>query len=254
MNQQGKPKFGKVALVTGGTQGIGLSFAERLAAEGATVIAVDIEPAPGLEDRLVKLGAPAANFLQVDVSDAAQVRKCCTTILKRHGRCDIIVNNAGIYPRAELSELSLDLWRRTMAINVESMFLFCQGLAPKMIENRYGRIVNLSTDALGLVISGFSHYLASKSAVIGFSRGLASELGQYGITVNVIAPGRTRTPSTAEGFSDLQDVKISSAANAVKRLGEPQDMVGALSFLTSDAAEYITAQTLVVDGGLVRGL
>ena len=254
MAPPGKAKSGKVALVTGGAQGIGRAFAERLATEGAAVVAVDVNPAAGLQERLVGLGASAASVLQVDVSDAGQIADCCKEILASYKRCDIIVNNAGIYPRAELPELSLELWRRTMAVNVESTFLFCQALTPRMIENRYGRIVNVSSDALGLVLSGFSHYLASKAAVVGFSRGLASELGQYGITVNVIAPGRTRTPSTAKGFADAQSVQASSAANALRRLGEPEDIAGAMSFLTSDAAEYITAQTLVVDGGLVRGV
>lgn len=252
--RQDKPKSGKVALVTGGAQGIGLAFAERLAREGATVVVADIQSSEGLCERLLDLGAATAEFFEVDVSDADQVRSCCTELLERHGCCDILVNNAGIYPRAELAEISLELWRRTMATNVESMFLFCQALAPRMRERGYGRIVNLSSDTLGLVISGFSHYMASKAAVIGFSRGLASELGPYGITVNIVAPGRTRTPSTERGFEDKDAVETSANAHAIRRLGEPGDVVGAMSFLTSDDAAYITAHTLVVDGGLVRSL
>jgi NAD(P)-dependent dehydrogenase (short-subunit alcohol dehydrogenase family) len=249
-----RPKIGKVALVTGAAQGLGLAFAERLSAEGAIVIAVDAKEAPGLRDRLIQAGAPEAHVAQVDVGEAGQIKACCEAILERHGRCDIIVNNAGIYPRAELSEISLELWRRTMAVNVESVFLFCQALVPSMMVHRYGRIVNISSDTLGIVISGFSHYMATKAAIIGFTRGLANEVGSHGITVNVIAPGRTQTPSTEKGLSDPQAAHAEAQKHAIKRIGQPEDLVGAMSFLTSDDAAFMTAQTLIVDGGLLRNL
>jgi NAD(P)-dependent dehydrogenase (short-subunit alcohol dehydrogenase family) len=114
--------------------------------------------------------------------------------------------------------------------------------------------VNISSDTLGLVISGFSHYMASKAAVIGFTRGLANELGPHGITVNVISPGLTRTPGTEKGLSDGKVAEEKAQTTAIKRIGVPADLVGAMSFLTSDDAAFITAQTLIVDGGLLRGI
>jgi NAD(P)-dependent dehydrogenase (short-subunit alcohol dehydrogenase family) len=249
-----RPKSGKIALITGAARGIGLAFAERLGAEGATVVAVDRDEPPDLRDRLLTAGAPDADVQIVDVSEALQIEKCCERVLARHGRCDILVNNAGVFPRAELRDISLELWRHTMATNVESAFLFCRALAPAMIERQYGRIVNISSDTLGLVISGFSHYMASKAAVIGFTRGLANELGPHGITVNVISPGLTRTPGTEKGLSDGKVAEEKAQTTAIKRIGVPADLVGAMSFLTSDDAAFITAQTLIVDGGLLRGI
>lgn len=251
---QHKPKAGKVALVTGAAQGIGRTFAERLATEGATVVAVDRQIEDGLSDALIRAGAPDALYLQVDVSDRSQVEACCHSVLDRFGRCDILINNAGIYPCAPFTELSYEMWSRTLAINLDSVFLFCKAIVPAMIANRYGRIVNVSSDTLGLVIEGFSHYLASKAGIIGLTRGLASELGVHGITANVIAPGATRTPSTREAFSDPDMANGVAQANAIKRLGEPEDLAGAMSFLTSDDATFMTAQTLIINGGLLRSL
>lgn len=249
------PKAGRVALVTGGGRGLGLAFAERLAREGAVVVAVDLDPPPELRERLLSCGAAGAVVSQADVSDAAQVNQCCDEVLTRYGRCDILVNNAGIYLRAELGgDLTLDLWRRTMSVNVESMFLFCKALTPSMISASYGRIVNVSSDTVGLVIRGFSHYMASKAAVIGFTRGIANELGPHGVTANVLAPGLTRTPGTERGFANTEAVQASAQKHAINRLGEPQDLVGAMSFLTSDDAAYVTGQTLIVNGGLLHSL
>ena len=141
-----------------------------------------------------------------------------------------------------------------MATNVESAFLICRALIPSMVEHRYGRIVNITSNTLGLVIEGFSHYMASKGAVVGFTRGLASDVGLYGITVNCIAPGLTRTPTTERIFPDGQAFDQFAQAQALKRPEMPDDLIGAMSFLTSDDAAFMSGQTLIVDGGLLRSM
>ena len=254
MHNDRQSKHGKVALVTGAGRGLGLAFAERLAAEGATVIAADKPPAPMLVAELLARGASAAECYAADVSDERQVKLLTEAILEKFGRCDIIVNNAGISPMKAFSELSIQDWRQVMSVNVESMFLVCHALIPAMIGHKYGRIVNIASNTLGLGINGFTHYIASKGAVVGFTRGLASEVGIHGITANCIAPGLTRTPHTNAAFPDGDAFQHFAQAQAIKRPELPEDLVGAMSFLTSDDSAFITGQTLVVDGGLLRSL
>lgn len=252
MDQTYRPKAGKVALVTGAARGLGRAFAERLAADGAIVVAADRDDAPELAAVLVDLGAPEARFHRLDVTDEAHVGDAARDWLAAYGRCDIVVNNAGVSPNASLEEMTLIDWRRTMAINVDSMFMVCKAVVPAMRREGWGRIVNIASNTLGLVIEGFSGYMASKGAVVGFTRGLATDLGQFGITVNCIAPGLTRTPNTEQSFPDGQAFEHFAQAQAIKRPGVPTDLVGAMSFLTSDDAMFMTGQTLIVDGGLLR--
>ena len=254
MAEMVRSKDGKVALVTGAAQGLGNAYARRLAREGAIVIAVDRQSAPAVAAELQACGAPAALFHQTDVSEEKQISQLANAILDRFGRCDIIVNNAGISPRAALEDITLDDWRRTMAVNVESAFLICQALVPTMKAHEYGRIVNISSNTLGLVIEGFAHYMASKGAVVGLTRALASDLGAFGITVNCIAPGLTKTPNTESMFPDGKFFEEVAKVQAIHRPSLPSDLVGAMSFLTSDDCAFFTGQTLVVDGGLLRAM
>ena len=156
-------RLGKVALVTGAAQGLGLAYATRLAADGAIVIAADIQPSSSVAESLKEAGAPDAMYEQVDVSDEDHVARLADAISSRFGHCDIIVNNAGISPRAALQDITLAEWRRTMAVNVESVFLTCRALTPGMQKRGYGRIVNIASDTVGLVIEGFAHCIASKA-------------------------------------------------------------------------------------------
>ena len=143
MSRPARTKVGKVALVTGAARGLGFAYASRLASEGATVIGVDRSPPGEFEASMAREGAPKAEFHQIDVADEQQVRQCAAAIIDKHGRCDCIVNNAGVAPHIPFAELTLEQWRRTMSINVDSMFLICSAFVPNMIKLKYGRIVTL---------------------------------------------------------------------------------------------------------------
>lgn len=247
-------KRGKIALVTGGSQGLGRAYAERLAAEGATVLVVDIQPDNGVTDHLLAQGAEAAEFHQLDLARSGDVMQFIETVIARHGRLDILVNNAGISSPCSYENTDLEYLRKVLTTNVEAAFLLCKGFAGSMMENRYGRIINIASTTLNLVMPDGLAYIMSKGAIVGMTRALATELGSYGITVNCIAPGLVRTPATEgarqgdeffEGFAQMQ---------AIKRPAVPQDLAGAMSFLASDDAAFITGQTLIVDGGMTRAI
>ena len=179
-------------------------------------------------------------------------------MVRRFGRCDILVNCAGIYPNEPLEKISFADWRRVLSINLDSVFLLSAAFAPGMKQRQWGRIVNMASSTLGSVVAGFVHYVASKGGVVGITRALASELGPHGVTVNAISPGLTRSPGTLiraprPGMASMEDeFALAATMQAIKRPEVPADLVGTLSFLTSDDAAFITGQTLHVDGGRVR--
>ena len=249
-----RSKEGKIALVTGAARGLGNAYARRLAAEGSVVIGVDLAPAAEFAHQLKREGAPEAYFHQADISSESQVDELGRVVLAKFGHVDIIVNNAGIAPHIPFADLTLAAWRRTMGVNIDGMFMICRAFVPAMIRQNYGRIVNISSNTMGLVIGGLTHYIASKGAVVGFTRGLATDLGTNGITVNCVAPGLTRTPGTEEIFTDGKAFEDFAQAQAIKRSELPSDLVGAVSFLASDDAAFLTGQTLIVDGGLLRSM
>ena len=169
------------------------------------------------------------------------------------GRCDILINNVGIYPNEPFEAVDFAKWRRVMAINLDSMFLTAKAFAPGMVERGWGRIVNMASNTFNTSVTGYSHYIASKGGVIGFTRALANDLADKGITVNAIAPSLVRTHGT-EVTNPRSDERFAavSAMQAIKRTQMPEDLTGALSFLVSDDAAFMTGQTLYVDGGWVR--
>ena len=243
---------GRVAVVTGGAKGIGRAFAERLAADGAAVAVVDLEPATDTMATLSGAGAEAASF-EGDVTSEDDVARLSSEVGERFGRCDILINNVGIYPNEPFEAVTFAKWRRVMAINLDSMFLTAKAFAPGMVERGWGRIVNMASNTFNTSVTGYSHYIASKGGVIGFTRALASDLADKGITVNAIAPSLVRTHGT-EVTNPRSDERFASvsAMQAIKRTQMPEDLTGTLSFLVSDDAAFMTGQTLYVDGGWVR--
>jgi NAD(P)-dependent dehydrogenase (short-subunit alcohol dehydrogenase family) len=247
----------KVAVISGAARGIGQAFAQRLARDGAHIVIADMLPATDTA-KLVQEAGRHVLTSKCDVSSESSVSALATEVRARFGRCDILINCAGIYPRQPFAEMTFADWRRMQAINLDSVFLMCAAFVPGMRARKWGRVVNMASATLGTVVSGFVHYVASKGGVVGFTRALATELGDDGITVNAISPGLTRSPGTLgrpprAGLASMEDeFALAAKAQAIKRPEVPSDLVGAVSFLTSDDAAFMTGQNLIIDGGRVR--
>ena len=236
---------GRVALITGAGQGIGQAIALALADRGARVIATDLKPP---QETAGKIG-PAATALQLDVTQEEDWRSASLKS-RDAGEVDIVVNNAGYFPNRPIEELDLATWRKTMATNLDSHFLSVKYFLPAMRKKKWGRFVGISSNMVGLAIPGMSHYIASKMGIIGFMRGLANDVAGDGITANAVLPGLTNTLATAPQPEEQK--RATWEQQAIKRLGEPEDVTGAVLFLTSDDAAFITGQAIVVDGGQYR--
>lgn len=240
----------RVAVVTGAAAGIGRAYAERLAADGLVVAAVDLAPPDDTVAAIGKAGGTAAGFT-ADVTDPDAVDDCVASICSTSGPPAILVNNVGTYPVTKWDELTLDEFRRVMAVNLESAFLLCKACIPSMRAGDWGRIVNVTSRTFWLPVPDMAAYLASKGGVIGLTRALATELGAHNITVNVVAPGLTRTATMEASTADAV-FAMTANMQVIKRTQEPEDLVGLVSFLASDDAAFMTGQTLMVDGGLIR--
>jgi NAD(P)-dependent dehydrogenase (short-subunit alcohol dehydrogenase family) len=236
---------GHVALVTGAGQGIGQAIALALAERGARVIVTDLKPP---HETASKIGA-AATSLQLDVTQEEDWRSASVKSLD-FGEVDIVVNNAGYFPNRPFEELDLSTWRKTMATNLDSHFLSAKYFLPAMKKKKWGRFVGISSNMVGLAIPGMSHYIASKMGIIGFMRGLANDVANDGITANAVLPGLTQTQAIAPQSEEQK--RATWEQQAIKRMGEPEDVTGAILFLTSDDAAFITGQAIVVDGGQYR--
>lgn len=247
---------GKTVVISGAAAGIGQAAAVRLAEEGARIVIADRAEAQDTL-RLIEGVGGLAVAVKCDVSDPASVAALKQAVEKDGGHCDILVNNAGIYPMQTFDEISFDDWRRVLAVNLDSMFLMTKALAGGMRRRRWGRVINIASDTVNLLVPNLVHYIASKGGVIGFTRSLATEFGEHGVTVNAIAPGLTRTPGTINqkipgGMTPAALFDIMAHTQSIKRSELATDLVGAVSFLASDDAAFITGQTLYVNGGLTR--
>jgi NAD(P)-dependent dehydrogenase (short-subunit alcohol dehydrogenase family) len=243
---------GRIAVVTGGAAGLGRAFAERLARDGAAVVVADIADAAATVEAIEAAGGRAV-CERCDVAAEPDVDALRDRVLECFGRCDILVNNAGVARNVAWDELDLETWRSLLGVNLDSMFLTCKAFTPGMKENGYGRIVNISSDTFGLLTPGFVHYIAAKGGVIGLTRGLATDLGDAGITVNAVLPGLTKTPNLEAAFGGSDAVFDGVAQmGAIKRHALPADIEAAVSFLAGEDSRWITGQSLVVDGGLFR--
>ena len=245
----------RVAILTGGAKGIGRHYARALAAEGARLMIADIADGKELAEALAREhGANSVASSVTDVSDEAAVTALVAKTMDRFGKIDILVNNAALFaPLVEQKVTDIDaaLWDRVMAINVRGVFLMTKHVAPHMIAQKYGKIINISSGTVARGIPLFAHYVTSKGAVTAFTRASSRELGEHNICVNNLAPGFTLSDSVIkENPGHLEHSRQPSIMRrALKRDEYPDDLLGALVFLASADSDFITGQTIAVDGG-----
>ena len=244
----------RVAIVTGGGHGIGRAYALALAKEGARVVIAEIDGKAGeaVVGELANQGYKAL-AIRTDVADRASCEEMARLAVERYGRIDVLVNNAAIFAtvpmsRAPFDEIEIEEWDRMMAVNLRGTWLACRAVIPDMRKRGYGKIINVSS---GTALKGSAsriHYVTSKAGVLGFTRTLAREVGKDGIRVNCVVPGST----LSEVDPDEDTVRLRNAAvneRALKRVQRPEDLVGAVVFFASAESDFITGQSLVVDGG-----
>lgn len=246
---------GKVALVTGASQGIGRATALRLARGGADV-AINYRSHPDeAEDvaRAIRASGRRAITVAADLADPAQILDMAARVQRDLGTVSIVVNNAAVFPWRAWDEVTLETWENVFDVNVRAAWLTAKAFAPGMQAEGWGRIISMASATFLTGSSHLAHYAASKGALIGLTRSLARALGDDGITVNAVSTGKTLTEGFEqyfeEGVLDREETLQSRQDQAIKRIGAPEDVVGAIAFLASDEASYLTGQLINVDGG-----
>jgi NAD(P)-dependent dehydrogenase (short-subunit alcohol dehydrogenase family) len=241
---------GRVAAVTGAAGGFGTAISCELARRGADIIAVDLNPSDGTVSAVQEIGQKAI-ALQADLSSPEQVGAMTPDMLGFAGRVDILINNAGVFPFRDIWELNFAEWKRIQGINLDSQFLMAKAVMGSMRENSWGRIVNLASNSLGLAVPNMVPYMAAKAGVVGFTRALATDLAPFGITVNAVCPTASSTPG-GQAFIGDEVLQMVAGMQAIKRVGMATDIAGTVCFLSSDDSAFLTGQTIVADGGLMR--
>ena len=240
----------KVAIVTGGGRGLGKVYCLRMAEEGAKVVAADILDRE-VEETVseIKANGGTAMAVKADVTSEVDTQRMAEEAVKKFGRIDILVNNAGYYygmGRKRFYDISSEEWDKAMLVNAKGTWLCCRAVFPYMKQQGRGKIINLSSETVFSPTKTMIHYVASKAAIIGITRVLAGELGQYGICVNAVAPGFTDTEASRT-VDSIEKFDISSVP--LGRVELPEDVVGSVIFFASDDSDYVSGQTLLVDGG-----
>ena len=238
----------RVAIVTGAARGLGKAFSIAMAKEGAKIMATDLISLGDAVNEIHALGGEVKG-LQADVTVEAETQKLAEETFKAFGRIDILVNCAANYyglVRKPFFEIDPKEWDKLMAVNVKGAWLCVRAVFPYMKQKGKGKIINISSETFFTGSHGFVHYVSSKGAIIGLTRALAVELGPHNININALAPGFTDT----EASRTIADVaKYDVSRTPIKRLEQPNDLMGALVFFASDESDFITGQTLLVDGG-----
>ena len=246
---------GSVIVITGGARGIGAELVTQLASSNASVVIADIlkEEGATLQTQLIESGRECL-FHYTDVADVESTRSMAAAVLHRYGRIDALVNNAAIYQslgsKKHFTEITVDEWDRVLAVNAKGVWLTTAAVYPAMKAQGRGKVVNIASATVRSGVPFFAHYTASKGAVIALTRSLAREVGADGITVNAIAPGLVDTDSSA-ALNDRSYFPTLADQRAIPRAMTASDLHGAVSFFCSAASDFITGQTVVIDGGLV---
>jgi len=243
---------GRAAIITGAGQGLGRAFAKAFAAAGAVPIIAEQngERAEAVAAEIARAGGQA-QAIQTDVADPVSLQRMISAVEDAYGRVDILINNAAIFSTLEMmpfEQIPLDVWERVLRVNVTGPFLCARAVLPLMRRARWGRIINMASGAVTLGRPNYLHYITSKAALEGMTRSMARELGPDGITVNAILPGATFTEIERKTVTPEQKQKI-IGLQCIPRAEGPEDLVGTVLFLASDASAFLTGQSITVDGG-----
>ena len=241
----------RVAIVTGAAQGIGKALALGLSREGAKLVIADIhqDNAVAVKDEIRAAGAMAL-AIATDVSDEMSVEAMVENCIEEFGKIDILINNAGIFPVSSVEDMKEEEWDRVIGTNLVGAFLCSRAVASKLIEQESGRVISITSGRAFQGAKNAAHYASSKAGIIGFSKALALELAPHRITVNVICPGITDT-AQPRGHQSEEQIYAQGQKIPLGRIGQPEDLVGTAVFLASDAAAFITGQTIIVNGGSI---